>query len=88
MSEPWRYQLSARAIRDLERLDPRLRARVFDALDRLVEEPFTPQLRKLRGKQREWRPRVGDVRIRVRRDDALHVVHVLRVLPRGSAYRD
>jgi mRNA-degrading endonuclease RelE of RelBE toxin-antitoxin system len=70
MSTGWRYELTAKAIRDIERLDPQVRSRVFDALDRLVEQPFTPQLRKPRGKQGELRYRVGDWRIRVERDGA------------------
>lgn len=88
MSTGWQYQLTARAVRDIERLDPRVRSRVVEALDRLVEEPHTRQLRKLRGTQSEWRLRVGDWRIRLERDDAQHVIRVLRVLPRGTAYRD
>ncbi len=37
---------------------------------------------------REWRLRVGDWRVRFTREQASRTVYVLRVLPRGRAYRD
>jgi mRNA interferase RelE/StbE len=42
---------------------------------------------KLKGADEEWRLRVGDWRVRFTRDSA-GLVNVLRVLPRGRAYRD
>lgn len=36
----------------------------------------------------EWRLRVGDWRVRFVRDSETGVVYVVRVLPRGRAYRD
>jgi mRNA interferase RelE/StbE len=36
----------------------------------------------------EWRLRVGDWRVRFDRDDEARVIVVLRVLPRGRAYRE
>jgi mRNA-degrading endonuclease RelE of RelBE toxin-antitoxin system len=36
---------------------------------------------------REWRLRVGDWRVRFTFDDEQRVIVVLRVLPRGRAYR-
>jgi mRNA-degrading endonuclease RelE of RelBE toxin-antitoxin system len=41
---------------------------------------------KLAGSDDEWRLTVGDWRVRFTRDDE-QLVHVLRVLPRGRAYR-
>jgi mRNA-degrading endonuclease RelE of RelBE toxin-antitoxin system len=35
----------------------------------------------------EYRLRVGDWRVRFARDDEHRLLHVLRVLPRGKAYR-
>ena len=42
---------------------------------------------KLSGRE-EWRLRVGDWRVRLRLDRDQLAVVVLRVLPRGRAYRD
>lgn len=63
MTAGWRVEISARARRDLRRLDPPVRERVYEALDRLVADPPAG----------DW--------------EAMTVV-VLRVLPRGRAYRD
>jgi len=60
---------------------------VFDALERLVGEPPSGDVVKLSGSE-EWRLRVGDWRVRFERDPSARVIYVLRVLPRGRAYRD
>jgi mRNA interferase RelE/StbE len=83
----WRVELAARALRDLGRLDRPVRERVLDALDRLTGEPPQGDLVRLSGRD-EWRLRVGDWRVRCELDPASRVVFVLRVLPRGRAYRD
>lgn len=60
MSEPWRYVLEPRAMRDMEDAPVRLRERIFNALDRLVaEDPPRGDTRKLAGAEDEWRLRVG-----------------------------
>lgn len=80
----WNLEFSARAKRDLRRLDPPVRARVVDALERLaVGEPADE--RKLKGVG-EWRLRVGDWRVRFTRDMETQTIHVTHVLPRGRAY--
>lgn len=43
--------------------------------------------RKLKGSH-EWRLRVGNWRIRLTRDDEPKLISVVRLLPRGRAYRD
>ncbi|MGH9063368.1 MAG: type II toxin-antitoxin system RelE family toxin [Acidimicrobiales bacterium] len=44
-------------------------------------------VRRLRGRQDEWRLRVGDWRVRFVRIDQEHLIDVLAVSPRGSAYQ-
>jgi mRNA interferase RelE/StbE len=86
LSAGWRYRLTPRAERDFKRLDRTVQRRVIDALDRLVAGD-RPQgdIRKIG--DTEWRLRVGEWRVRFERDnDALAIV-VLRILPRGRAYR-
>jgi mRNA interferase RelE/StbE len=82
----WRVEVTRRAERDLQRLDQRVRDRVLDALDRLVGDPPAGDVVKLAGKE-EWRLRVGEWRVRFGLDRDDRVVVVLRVLPRGRAYR-
>ncbi len=72
------------ARRDLRRLDPPVRRRITDALDRLVTDPLAGDIRRLN--PIEWRLRVGDWRVRFAFDDQRGVIVVLRVLPRGRAY--
>ncbi len=45
-------------------------------------------IKKLQGVAGQWRLRVGDWRVRFSLSDDGKVVDVLRVLPRGRAYRD
>ena len=86
MTEGWRYILTPQARRDMRRLDRPVRQRIFDALDNYVDE-HRGSIRKLTGREDEWRLRVGDWRVRFEFDRANHIVVVLRVLPRGEAYR-
>jgi len=83
----WRVEITPPARRDLRRIDPPIRRRVLDELDRLVADPPTGNVIKLQGRE-EWRLRVGDWRVLLRLDREQRAVHVLRALPRGRAYRD
>jgi mRNA interferase RelE/StbE len=82
-----RVEFTPRARRDLRQIDPPVRRRILDALDRLVGDPPVGDVVKLTGRE-EWRLRVGDWRVRMRLDAAESTVVVLRVLPRGRAYND
>jgi mRNA interferase RelE/StbE len=75
------------AEKDLRRLDPPTRERVRQALARLVTTG-QGDVRRLQGLEDEYRLRVGDWRVRFRFDEASGALDVLRVLPRGRAYRD
>lgn len=72
------------ARRDLKRLDPPVRRRTIDALDRFVADPHAADIRKLSSSQ--WRLRVGEWRVCFSFDDEHRVIVILRVLPRGRAY--
>ncbi len=88
MSDAWRVELTPAARRDLRRLDSQIRRRVIDALDGLSAQPPRGDVRRLTGINEEWRLRVGDWRVRFTREQATYTVYILRVLPRGRAYRD
>ena len=87
MSASSGWIFSARAGRDLKRLDPPIQRRIIGALDRLTDNPPVGDVVKLANTD-EWRLRVGDWRVRFERDGETGVISVLRVLPRGRAYRD
>jgi mRNA interferase RelE/StbE len=86
LSERWSYAVTPSARRDLRRLDPPVRRRIVDGLDRFVADPYAADIRKLN--PLEWRLRIGDWRVRFAFDDDRRLIVVLRVLPRGRAYRD
>jgi mRNA interferase RelE/StbE len=81
------WAFTARAGRDFKRLDRPVQRRVVDALDRLTDDPPAGDVVKLVNTD-EWRLRVGDWRVRFTRDVETGVVYVVRVLPRGRAYRE
>lgn len=72
----------------MRRLDRPVQQRIIEGLDRLVGDPPAGDVVRLAGPDDEWRLRVGDWRVRFTRDSSKRTVIVLRVLPRGRAYRD
>ena len=83
----WRIVISPRAEREIKRLTPPDLGRVRAALDALNAFPSIGDLRKLAGRENQWRLRAGNWRILFQPNYQDHVVVVLRVLPRGRAYR-
>jgi mRNA interferase RelE/StbE len=83
--QPWRIGYSPAALRDLRRLDPQVGARVIAAIERAAANDPRADIRKLTGAD-EHRLRVGDWRVRFRRDHEARQLVILRVLPRGRAY--
>lgn len=81
----WSLEFERRAERDLGRLDRQVARRVLAALERLVANDPSLDLRRLQGSD-EWRLRVGDWRVRLLLDFEARTVVVVRVLPRGRAY--
>jgi hypothetical protein len=83
---------SRRSQQDLRRLDQHVADRVIDAMTRFAEQG-QGDVTRLVGTE-EFRLRVGDwrvrfvVRARVDEGEPGRVIEVLRVLPRGRAYRD
>lgn len=83
----WHLELTGRARRELRRLDAQVADRVVRALERLATTE-EGDVARLHGVENEWRLRVGDWRVRLQYDYTTHTLRVLRVLPRGRAYRD
>ena len=81
----WSYVLTPPAQQDLRRLDGTTRRRVRQTL-RLYTDTGRGDVVKLQGRQDEWRLRVGEQRVRFRRDTATQTVLVLRVRHRREAY--
>jgi mRNA interferase RelE/StbE len=64
VTEPGGWSFTARARRDMRKLDRPVQRRVIEALDRLVAQPPQGDVVKLAGADEEWRLRVGDWRPR------------------------
>ena len=83
----WRIVVTSRAERDLKDLSARDQGRIRASIDSLTEFPTQGDLSKLQGRDNEWRLRVGGWRVRFELDRADRIIVVLRILPRGRAYR-
>ena len=82
----WQPVWTERAIKDADRLDARVRERIVAAVERHAATEQGDVMR-LQGRDREWRLRVGDRRVlfAYRHEDG--TLLILRILPRGRAYR-
>jgi mRNA interferase RelE/StbE len=83
----YRLEWKPRAVKDAEKLDRKTRQRVLAALERLAETGHGDVAKLIDVDPPEYRLRVGDCRVRYGLDPAARVITVLRVLPRGDAYR-
>ena len=80
-------ELSARAEREILGLDVTSYDRIRAAIDGLDRNPRLPGVRKLRGRERDWRIRVGRFRVLYSIDDASRKIVVHRVTDRKDVYR-
>lgn len=83
----YRIEWRPRALKDAEKLDHKTRERVIAALERLAKTGHGDVTKLKDVNPPEYRLRVGDWRVRYGLDPAARVLTVLRVLPRGEAYR-
>ena len=82
----WEVRLLRRAEADLAGLPPQVHNRIVAALERLAETGHG-DLSKLRGREAEWRLRVGAWRVRLTFIGDSRTIEVLRVQHRREAYR-
>ena len=82
----WELRWAPRAEADLAALERRTRERVLAALERMAETGHGDVV-KMQGRDREWRLRVGDYRIRLTFEFQIQTIRVLRVRHRREAYR-
>ncbi|MBX6352054.1 MAG: type II toxin-antitoxin system RelE/ParE family toxin [Thermoflavifilum sp.] len=77
---------SRNAVKDLRRLDKFTVRRIVEAVDTFAATG-RGDVKKLTNSGGEYRLRVGDWRVRFTVDDEVKVLSVVRVLPRGEAYK-
>ena len=83
----WGLEWTSRALKDVRKLDASLRSRIVVALERYARSGEGDIVQLSGIVPPEHRLRVGDWRIRFQRDPTRTVLLILRVLPRGKAYR-
>lgn len=74
------------AAKSIAKLPANRRRQIASAIQQLAYNPRPPGCRRLRGES-NWRIRVGDFRIIYSIDDGQLVVVILKVSPRGGAYK-
>lgn len=82
-----RVVFSPAAEKDLRGLELDARRRILTAIEGLRELPLRGDIKKLQGRQDQWRLRVGDWRVIFEVDARGHTVYIVRVLARKDAYR-
>lgn len=84
----YELKIKRQAIKALRRMPHRNARRIRRALDVLAENPESSYLDvvPLAGRL-GFRLRVGGIRIIFERDDEARVIDVLRIVPRGQAYK-
>lgn len=83
----YRVEFTARARRQLAKLDRVVQARVLKAASLLARHPRPPAARRLSAESKWWRIRVGDYRVVYKVDDDTIVVTVVTVGHRSAVYR-
>lgn len=83
----YRVDLTRSAEKDLRRIDRSGVASVYQALERLGDDPRPHGSKKLVAADRTYRIRVGDYRIVYEIEDEALVILVIRVAHRREAYR-
>ena len=80
----WKVQLGRRAERTLKRAPNRDRDRMIEALKEMSRQPFSGDLRRLRGQPNAFRRRVGSWRIFFDVDLESQVIRVVGIKRRTS----
>ena len=83
----YEIELTRRAEKEILKLDTAIFEQIRAAIDGLGENPRPPGVRKLRGRESEWRIRVGRLRILYTIQDTTRRILVHRVTDRKDVYR-
>ncbi len=83
-----RVEITSRAERDLRGIDRRVATRIVQAIRRFADTDYGDVMKLRATDPPEWRLRVGQYRVRFAFSRDGTAIEVLRVLPRGRAYRD
>ena len=80
-------RISQSAERELDRLSPTVHSRISRRIQSLRDNPRPKGVRKLRGREEEYRLRAGDYRVLYTINDTNNVVTIFSVGHRREVYR-
>ena len=83
----YEIEVTRRAEKEILKLDTGMFGRIRAAIDGLGENPRPVGVRKLRGRETEWRMRVARFRVLYTIEDATRRIVVHRVTDRKDVYR-
>jgi len=83
----YEIDLSRRAEKEIPKLNAAMFGRIGTAIDGLSENPRPLGVRRLRGREGEWRMRVGRFRVLYTIEHATRRILVHRVTDRKDVYR-
>ncbi|RLI74943.1 type II toxin-antitoxin system RelE/ParE family toxin [Archaeoglobales archaeon] len=81
----FRIKIHRKALKFLEKLDPKTRARIFSAIDKL-SDPFSQPYEKLKGEKNVYKIRTGDYRVIYLVAKRNKLVFVLKINKRERVY--
>jgi mRNA interferase RelE/StbE len=84
---PYSIQFTSRALRDLRAIDRPVQQRLRQQIDRLSENPFPANTKKLHGHEPYHRIRVGNYRVIYEVDGEQLRVIVIKIGHRKNVYR-
>jgi mRNA interferase RelE/StbE len=80
----WNLHITGPAQKEFRRLPPKDQARVKDALLAMQQDPFSGDIKRLKGQATAWRRRVGNYRIVYDLHLEEHAIVVAGILRRTS----
>ncbi|WP_067936518.1 type II toxin-antitoxin system RelE family toxin [Alicyclobacillus kakegawensis] len=83
----YRVEWTRRALKDMRRLDKPTASRIIASVETFAATG-RGDVKRLTNAGVQYRLRVGDWRVRFTVDTEVRILAVLRVLPRGEAYKD
>lgn len=83
----YRIEFAPRARRDLKKLPADVRSRITPHIDALAQNPRPSGVVKLSAEEDTYRIRVGAYRVVYEIRDAVLLVTIVKIKPRGDVYR-
>ncbi len=80
-------EITSSALKSLRAIPRDAQVRIRRAIDRLAEDPFPANVKKMAGEEHTYRLRIGDYRVVYEIHDRRLVILILRVGHRKDVYR-